>query len=340
MKEKLLIGGYTRQTSQGIYQMLFDTQSTTISNIKLAVPLQGPTYFAVSNDDVLYSIIQDGEQGGIAAYDINADFQFLGSALQPKDSPAYVEIAEQKQLVFSANFHTGIVTIHKINPDKTLTITDQIQLTGHSVKAEQEASHPHMAHLAPDDQLIVCDYGTDKISTYQLNDDGQAHLQAEFQAPAGSAPRHLVFNPQNPQLAYCICELSSQVLVLNYLNGQFSLVQAYNLLPANYLGENTAAAIRISADGQYLYTSNRGHNSIVSFRIAADGQKLEHLQTIKTQGDFPRDFSLDPSGQFILVPHQKSNDVSILRRNLDSGQLTFVNNEATVPEGTCLKFFK
>lgn len=339
MQEKLLIGGYTKQTSQGIYQLEFDTQKASLSAAHLAVKLQGPTYFTISNNNILYSIVQDGDQGGIAAYDLNNNFNYIGSALQTGSSPAYVEVAEQKQLVFSANFHTGIVTIHKINPDKTLTITDTIQLKGSSVKPEQEAAHPHMAHLTPDEQLVVCDYGTDQITTYQIDDQAHATLNSTFTAPAGSAPRHLVFNPQHPDLAYCICELSSVVLVLHYDHGQFNLLDSYHLLPQEYLGENTAAAIRISADGQYLYTSNRGHNSLVSFRISADGKKLEHLQTIKTQGDFPRDFCLDPTGQFVLVPHQKSNDVTIFNRDLDSGQLTFNNHDCQVPEGTCIKFY-
>ncbi|UQS83282.1 lactonase family protein [Bombilactobacillus thymidiniphilus] len=339
MQENLLIGGYTRKTSQGIYQLSLNTQTGKLSSAKLAVKLQGPTYFTVSAKNILYTIVQTDKQGGIAAYDINANFKYLGSSLQPADSPAYVEIAEKHKLVFSANFHTGIVTIHKINADQTLTITDQIQLTGHSVRSEQEASHPHMAHLTPDDNLVICDYGTDKITTYSFDDAGKATFLSEFNAPAGAAPRHLIFNPKHPQIAYCICELASLVLVLNYQDGHFKLIDQQTLLPESYSGQNTAAAIRISEDGQYLYTSNRGHNSIVSFKISADGRTLEHLQTVKTKGDFPRDFILDPTENYLLVPHQKSNDVTVLQRNLQTGYLTFQNNDSKVPEGTCIKFY-
>ncbi|AXX64851.1 lactonase family protein [Bombilactobacillus bombi] len=339
MQENVLIGGYTKQTSQGIYQLQFNSQTAQLTPAKLAVKLQGPTYFAVSNEHILYTVVQDGEQGGLAAYDMKNNFAYLGSALQPKNSPAYVEVSDKRQLVFSANFHTGIVTIHQIQEDKTLAITDHIQLTGRSIRPEQEESHPHMAHLAPDGNLVICDYGSDKVFTYSIDDAGKATKMGEFTAPAGSAPRHLVFNPQHPDIAYCICELASIVLVLNYHDGQFEQLQSYPLLPDNYNEDNTAAAIRISADGQFLYTSNRGHNSIVSFKVSASGQSLEHLQTIKTQGDFPRDFDFDLTGQYLLVPHQKSNDVTIFKRNLETGYLTFINNDTQVPEGTCIVFY-
>lgn len=339
MQENLLIGGYTRQISQGIYHLQFNTENSQLSNADLAIKLTGPTYFAISNENILYSVIKKGDQGGVAAYDINQNFKYLGSAMQPKNSPAYVEVSNHKQLVFSANFHTGVVIVHKINSDKTLTITDKIQLTGHSIRPEQDASHPHLAHLTPDDQLVICDYGSDKILTYSLDASGQASLVSEFQAPAGSAPRHLIFNPQHHEWAYCICELASIVLVLHYQQGEFTQLCTYPLIPAGYQGDNIAAAIKISADGQFLYTSNRGHNSLVTFKISADGKILEHLQTIQTQGDFPRDFAFDLTGKYILVPHQKSNNVSIFQRNQTTGYLTFINNDTKVPEGTCIVFY-
>lgn len=339
MQENLLIGGYTRQISQGIYHLQFNTENSQLSNADLAIKLTGPTYFAISNENILYSVIKKGDQGGVAAYDINQNFKYLGSAMQPKNSPAYVEVSNHKQLVFSANFHTGVVIVHKINSDKTLTITDKIQLTGHSIRPEQDASHPHLAHLTPDDQLVICDYGSDKILTYSLDASGQTSLVSEFQAPAGSAPRHLIFNPQHHEWAYCICELASIILVLHYQQGEFTQLCTYPLIPAGYQGDNIAAAIKISADGQFLYTSNRGHNSLVTFKISADGKILEHLQTIQTQGDFPRDFAFDLTGKYILVPHQKSNNVSIFQRNPTTGYLTFINNDTKVPEGTCIVFY-
>ena len=110
-------------------------------------------------------------------------------------------------------------------------------------------------------------------------------------------------------------------------------------MPEGFEEPNTAAAIRLSPDQKYLYTSNRGHNSLVSFKISANGLDLEQLQTIKTQGDFPRDFQFDLTGNYVLVPHQKSNDVTVLKYNALTGYLTFLNNDVQVPEGTCILFY-
>ena len=339
MKEHVLIGGYTKQASRGIYQLSFDSQQGQLSSARLAVNLEGPTYFTISNANILYSVAKTKTQGGVAAFDLEHNFQLLGQVLQPGPAPAYIEVSDKKQLVFTANFHSGIVNIYRIQADSTLTLTDQIQLSGHSVLPEQEAAHPHIAHLTPDDKLVICDYGTDSILTYDLNSNGKAQLHATFKVPAGSAPRHIVFNGQHPDIAYCICELSSTVLVLQYHEGYFSLANTYTLLPAGFEEPNTAAAIRLSPDQKYLYTSNRGHNSLVSFKISANGLDLEQLQTIKTQGDFPRDFQFDLTGNYVLVPHQKSNDVTVLKYNALTGYLTFLNNDVQVPEGTCILFY-
>ena len=52
MQENLLIGGYTRQTSKGIYQLQFNTENAQLSTADLAIKLAGPTYFAISNEKI------------------------------------------------------------------------------------------------------------------------------------------------------------------------------------------------------------------------------------------------------------------------------------------------
>ena len=50
-----------------------------------------------------------------------------------------------------------------------------------------------------------------------------------------------------------------------------------------------ASAIKLSADGKFLYASNRAHNSIAVFKVVADGS-LELIEIVPTQGLNPRDF--------------------------------------------------
>src|SRR5690625_7838618 len=67
-------GTYTRETSKGIYRFTLDTEKQTLSTVEVASRIGSPTYLALSEDKRhLYSVAQDGNLGGVAAYEINPE---------------------------------------------------------------------------------------------------------------------------------------------------------------------------------------------------------------------------------------------------------------------------
>jgi len=62
------------------------------------------------------------------------------------------------------------------------------------------------------------------------------------------------------------------------------------------------------------------------------------VQTISTLGKGPRNFAIDPSGNFVLVAHQYSNEVVVFRRNKTKGTLTDTNQRIKVCSPVCLVF--
>jgi hypothetical protein len=69
-----------------------------------------------------------------------------------------------------------------------------------------------------------------------------------------------------------------------------------------------AAHLQLSKDGRFILVSNRGrHNSISIFQIvnAAEG-KIQFVETVSTQGYFPRFFTLIED-KYLLVANQVSN---------------------------------
>ena len=143
----------------------------------------------------------------------------------------------------------------------------------------------------------------------------------------------------NGKLAYLAGELSSEVAVLEYNNGIFNLIQIVSTIPVDWTKHNGVAAIRISSDDKFVYVSNRGHNSIAVFEVEEDGI-LKLIQTISTNGDFPRDFALDNSERFIVVAHQNSTIASLFARNATSGKLELLQTDIPVPEVVCVHFVK
>jgi 6-phosphogluconolactonase len=61
-------------------------------------------------------------------------------------------------------------------------------------------------------------------------------------------------------------------------------------------------------------------------------------QTISTEGDWPRNFSLDLSERFLLVANQRSNSVVVFARDEKTGRLTSTREHIELPSPVCLRF--
>lgn len=339
MKEIVLLGGYTRHGGKGIYRANFDATSGELTTpTPLIESLGSPTYLAVSKANVLYAVVAAGDQGGVAAFDLNGTKpQALGLVLQPGSSPAHVSIDETRQLVFASNYHESRVNVYRINADHTLTATDEVSHTGHGPRPEQEKSHIHFAALTPDGRLAVVDLGNDTVTTYAVSDAGKLSDAQVLQLPAGYGPRHLVFSHRQP-VAYLLGELSSQLSVLAYDAGKFTVLSTTSTIPKTWHAHNGAAAIRISNDDRYLYTSNRGHNSLTVFALDATGQTATQIQQLPTAGDFPRDFALDLTEGYLLAVNQNSSNGTLYQRDPDTGLLTPIMQDIPTPEAVNVVF--
>ncbi|KRN28448.1 hypothetical protein IV38_GL001449 [Lactobacillus selangorensis] len=340
MQEEFLIGGYTRQTSKGIYKASLDTERGQLSQPQPYVHVDNPTYLAVSAQKNLYTIAQKGDQGGVASYRMEPTPSLLNDVMGAGSPPAYVSLDEARQLVYAANYHTGQVLVYQIEDDGRLKLADIVQHTGKGPKPEQDAAHVHYADLTPENRLVVCDLGMDEVTTYDVDAHGQLTLVATYQTEPGFGPRHIAFNPQDSSIAYLIGELASQLSVLKYdpQTASFTHLQTISLIPDDWTTYNGSAAVRVSSDGCFVYASNRGHNSIVTLKVADDRQRVRIIQRISTEGDFPRDFNLDPTEKYVVAANQKSDNLTLYRRNPETGMLTMIQKDVPDPEGTCVYF--
>ncbi|KAB5904603.1 lactonase family protein, partial [Bifidobacterium adolescentis] len=131
-----------------------------------------------------------------------------------------------------------------------------------------------------------------------------------------------------------------RVLSYNKSQGSFEEKQKISTLPADFQGENGGAAIRISDDGRFVYASNRGHNSIAVFAVSEKEQLLECIQIISTEGDFPRDFALDPTNDYVLCANQNTDNLTLFARNKETGLLELRQKDIYAPECVCVYFEK
>lgn len=271
------------------------------------------------------------------------DLQPAWKALRPINAqssgggaPCYVSATPDAVLV--ANYLGGNAALLPIRPDGGLAAASDVeQHEGSSVNEErQEAPHAHF--IAPDPSgrhALVADLGIDEVVIYRLETTELERVGAAQLAP-GAGPRHLAFHPTE-NLVYVINELNSTVTSFVYDHGRMERAQTVSTLPHAFRGESFCADIHVSADGRFVYGSNRGHNSIVVFETEPGGG-LRPIQHVSAGGSWPRNFAIAPSGTLLLVANQRSNNVVVLATDPDSGRLAPTDHSLDVPSPVCLRF--
>lgn len=336
---KVWFGGYTSHDSKGIYTANVEKNEDDIKlvDVKNIVEIDRPTYFQLVGD-LLFTIIQNGDQSGIATYRIkDGKAKQLDTYFHEGAAPCYISVDSQKHLVFTANYHLATINVFSYDENGKLTFITNDTHEGHGPRAEQDQAHPHFFDETPSGNLVSCDLGIDAVDFYKLDGDKLKHL-ARYQMENGFGTRHLVFSPDGKTM-YIVGELSSQVNVarLNENTWKFEDVATYKTIPDDFSDHNGAAAIRISKDGKFIYISNRGHDSITVFKVLDDG-KLELVQRISVFGSFPRDFNWDKDEKYLVVANQNTNNATLYRRNSETGNLTPIQKDIPVPEATRVLF--
>lgn len=333
----ILIGGYTKHESEGIYQFDFigAGNEAHLEQGRNVVKVGGPTYFQKAGD-LIFTIKNENGQGGIAAYHRG---KLVSQLIHDGSSPAYVGINQDKRLLYTANYHTGMLSVISYDEQGQLTLLDQVKHEDRALgpKPEQDTAHPHYFDETPGGHLVSCDLGQDRVDFYAFKDGKLSHL-ASYQNEDGFGTRHLVFDPSG-QYFYVAGELSSQVNVVKFdeASWMFQNVATYSTIPADWDKHNGAAAIRMSKDGRFIYVSNRGNDSIAVFEVKAD-HTLKLIQRVSTFGEFPRDFNWDEEEAYVVAANQNTNNATLYARNAADGSLTPLVKNIQVPEGTRVLF--
>lgn len=343
MLEKIVLGTYTRNESEGIYSIELNTETKKLENLKVEANVGSPTYLDISEDgSLLYAVLKEDENhGGIVSFKKADDGTYATEDVSTREgsAPCYVAYDPKRNFLYTANYHNGEVAVYETNELGSLKLKDSVTHSGKSVHENQKGPHAHYFDLTPDDNyLIACDLGTDEVLTYQVDDDGKLTELDRISVAPGTGPRHLVFHP-NGKYAYLFGELSSDVIALSYdsESGALNQIQTISSIPEDHTEFNGGAAIRISSDGKFVYASNRGHDSIVIYAVQEDGT-LELVGYTPTEGETPRDFNLDPTEEFLVVGHQDSNNLTLFGRDEETGKLSLLQKDVFAPEVVCVKF--
>jgi 6-phosphogluconolactonase len=352
MKTMAWIGSYTDERLAGIHVLDVDSATGELRPLHVPRGIENPTYLALNRARTrLFTVCgrKPGDQketaGAVAAYAVEgSNLTLLNVCPTPGTVPCHLSLSpDERALVFAeyAQAHAGLVALDAngaLMPDSLVTV----QHEGRGPDpVRQERAHAHFAAVTPDDRwLYVCDLGLDQVILYDFA-NARRGLRADpartFHAAPGAGPRHLRFHP-NGRLAFLLNELDSTVVSLRYTGESFTALHTFRTLPDGFAGESKAAAVKISEDGRFLFTSNRGYDSIATFAIDAESGRLARLTVSPLTGSFPRDFAFIPGSNLLLVGHKRSDEVAVYAFDPATGAITRRDGTYAVHRPTCILF--
>jgi 6-phosphogluconolactonase len=343
----LLIGTYTKTADQGINVYAFNNVTGTLRFVSIAKDVDNPSYMVIAPDKKHVYAVNEGKTGGVSAFEwdtITGQLNFLNKQSSGGETPCYVNTDQDGKYVIVGNYGGGSFSVLPVKEDGRIDAPVQtIEHTGSGAnKDRQEKPHVHCVVFSPDHQfLYVSDLGIDQVAiyTYQQGDVQPLVPAIPGFAPVapGSGPRHLVFHP-NGKWVYLIHELDGKITAFNYKKGALIGFQEISTLPEQFKGQISGADIHTSPDGKFLYASNRGSlNNIVIYSIDQKNGHLVKKGQQSSGGKTPRNFMIDPSGNFLLAANQQTDNVVVFKRNKITGLLKPTKQEIKVPAPVCLK---
>ncbi len=343
------MGTYT-PNGGGIYLFRLDEATAALTQLQVFDDIRNPSWLAINPAQTrLYAVseidnYQGTHDGAVVSYAIDHEtlqLRRLGSVRSAGAMPAHASVHPSGRFVFVANYGGGNVAVFPVGPDGALADASDVRPSvgprhharalddppGQFAVSDHDSPHVHMVAADPSGQFVIAnDAGLDLTLVWRFDAQAGRLLPADVPvvaAPSGSAPRHFVFHP-NGRVFYNLYEHDAKIAVYDYdaAKGGLKAKQLVSTLPPRFSGSNLSAEILITADGRFLYVSNRLHNAVSTFAVAADGQ-LRMISETWVHADYPRCLTLDPGGEFLYSCNQKGDSITSFRISPASGALQF-----------------
>ena len=281
----------------GVYRCKLDVDGKVETKKVISAP--SPMWIEPAEDESLWVLMrtpfEDSPNSGVAKFSL-IDGERIGDVLSTEGAVA-CHLAVDGDNLYAANYISGNVW------------SSGGKLVTHNGKGmdpvRQTSPHVHSVFFSPDKKYILsCDLGIDKIFVY----DRKLNFVSSADAPAGAGARHLAFS-KDGDFVYVINEMGGSISIFSYTCGLLDYVNTVSVLPSNFSGVGTGAAIKLSKDGTRLYVTERSTQSIITLAVKDDN--LEILARTDCNGKEPRDFTLLADDRFAVCTNQFDNTIAL-----------------------------
>jgi 6-phosphogluconolactonase len=351
---KFYVGSSDGSLEHSIFLCEFDPGSGQFSVLDSFAGAKSPSYLAFSpGKDFIYAIddkISDPalKEMSVSSFSINSEnlsLKFVNSQSSRGNGPCHICCSKDGKNIFAANYSSGHSTALPLREDGSIGPASSVVIGEGSgpVTNRQKGPHAHMVSLDPENRfLLVPDLGADKVLIFHFDKESgvlspnpeQAFLKME----AGAGPRHLVFHPGG-EFVYVVNELNSTVTACSYDPGKgvLTILHSVSTVQEDHVGAKHPAAIRMSKDGKYVYASTRGEHSKLSvFQAEKDG-RITRIQVVEVT-HWPREFNLDPSGNYLMVAGEKSDEIELFQIDKATGKLSPTKSRFGISSPACILY--
>lgn len=283
---------------------------------------KSPSYMAFSPDKRFAFAINeaDGADSKVLAFAVdakNGQLSALNSQGTNGSGSPHLAVHPSGKWLAVAHYNSGEVSVLPIQDNGNLGAASQ---PDRGPNGDCENAHQAVFDRSGDHLLVPC-LGSNYVLQYKFENGALTYNDPPTVAVMGG-PRHLALDPTETR-AYVLSELESIITWFDYdkASGKLTNPQTLDSFESN---KGASAHIVVHPTGKWLYASNRMENSLGLFAIAEDGKPSPvafETDMIST----PRDFSIDNTGQWLILANQNGAQTVLLYRiDQSDGKLTRV----------------
>lgn len=319
------MGSFTSAGGLGVTVAEVDRDTGALAVLGSSDAVTDPSFVALGTGGGVLYAVGESAPGSAAAFDVSGDVPALLGAVRPVEADGPTHLALAAGHLVTANYGSGSVTALAVLADGSLgEVSSVVRHEGSGPDSErQEGPHAHQVLPDPSGRWVVSvDLGTDSVRVGVLDPaTGALEPHGETSLRPGTGPRHLAFHPSG-RYAYVLNELVTTLTVCRWdaEAGRLEALGEVPVLPESEPENGTESAdgsvraypseVVVAHDGRFLWTANRGHDSISVLTLDETGERAALVATVGCGGRWPRDLTLDPSGQWLYAANERSGNVS------------------------------